>query len=192
MDTKQFIDVVKAYKDKQYIEIEMRIGRVKSNMFETDLGKEIYDRLKKRLYKYDGWEAANTTSDDVYYWDDIRSVYSPDGNVITCKKHKIMKRDVRGFPLDVRFAVSQEIPATQPSEDAKRHVSRRRISFVRKNLSIDLTEVIQDPTSSDDIDAEDEKITYQCELEIINPKIFKNDAEIENLLYKINDVMAIV
>lgn len=188
MDTKQFIDVVKAYQNKQYIEIEMRFGHMKQGTFETDLGNEMFERIKRRLYKYEGWESVKTTSDDVYYWDDIRSVYSPDGNVITCKKHKIMKRDVRGFPLDVRFAVAQEIPATQPNEDAKRHVSRRRISFIRKNLSIDLTEVIEDP---DDIDSENEKIVYQCELEIIDPMLFRNDAEIENLLYKINDVMAI-
>lgn len=188
MDTKQFIDIVKAYKDKQYIEIEMRLGRVKQGTFETDLGKDMFERIKRRLYRYEGWESVNSTSDDVYYWDDTRSVYSPDGSVVSCKKHKIMKRDVRGFPLDVRFVVSQEVPATQPNEDAKRHTCRRRVSFIRKNLSIDLTEVIEDP---DDIDSEEEKIAYQCELEIIDPTLFRNDAEIENLLYKINDVMAI-
>ncbi len=189
MDVKPFIEIVKSYKDKQYVEIEMRLGKVSNGKFDTDIGKDAFEQLKRRLSRYGGWEEVKNTSDDVYYWDDIRSVYSPDGTVTTCKKHRIMKRDVRVHPFDVRFSVSQEIPATQPTDDAKRHSCRRRISFVRKNLSIDLTEVISDP---DDIDTEEETITYQCELEILDLAQIKNDAEIENMLYKVNDVLAIV
>jgi hypothetical protein len=188
VDVHPLVSVVNAYRDKQYIEIEMRLGVFKDGRFDTDIGKATFDTLKRRLSRYTQWESVNETADDVYYWDDIRSVYSPDGNVTTCKKHKIMKKDIRVSPMDIRFAVSQEVPATQPSEDAKRHVCRKRTSYVRKNLSIDITEVISDPV---DIDSEEET-TYQCELEIINVSNFKNDAEIENLLYKINDVLAIV
>lgn len=186
MNVKPLIEIVKMYKDKPYIEIETRIGTMTKNKFETDIGKATFESLKRRLSKYTGWECIRETNDDVYYWDDIRGVYSPDGSVVFCKKHRILKKELG---THARFAVSQEVPVqTQPSEDATRHVCRKRTSFVRKNLSIDLTEVINDP---DDIDCEDEKVSYQCELEIINPSLLKTDAEIENALYKVNDVLAI-
>lgn len=181
------VGLVNTYKDKQYVEIETRIGKFENGKFNTDLGKTTFETLKRRLSRYTGWEAVRETTDDVYYWDDIRGVYSPDGTVTFCKKHRVVKKDLNKF---VRFAVSQEVPVfTQPEEDATRHVCRRRISFVRKNLSIDLTEVVNDP---DDIDCEDETVSYQCELEIIDPKKLSNDAEIENALYKVNDVLALI
>jgi hypothetical protein len=80
------------------------------------------------------------------------------------------------------------MPAVQPDDDAKRSVTRKRTSFIRKNLSIDLTEVHGSP---EDIDSE-ETVSYQLEMEIVNAAIMSTDDEIYNILYKINDIMKIL
>lgn len=186
---RDLVDVVNGYKDKQYIEIEMRLGRIGTGGFETDIGKPMFDTLVRRLRRYTGWERVDTREDEVYYWDNgVRCVYNEESTVV-CRKHKIMKRDVHTTkPFDYRFSISQEVPVDQPDDDAKRSVSRKRISFVRKNLTIDMTEVYTAPT---DIDSESGTTVYQCELEIINPKLLTSNDEIYNILYKINDVLAI-
>ena len=65
---------------------------------------------------------------------------------------------------------------------------KKRISFIRKNLSIDMTVVTGDPT---DLDCEDES-QYQIELEIIDPTKVKDDIELYNIIYKIFDILKII
>jgi len=90
-------------------------------------------------------------------------------------------------PLDVRFCIAREIPTTGEYEmDRKR--SKTRHSFVRKNLSIDMTVVTGDPS---DMDCEEEA-RYEIELEIIDPKNVKDRNELFNLVQKVFDVLKIV
>ncbi len=185
MDVNEYI---KGYKDKQYIEIEFRFGKSTLDGFDTNVGKDMFEKIKRRLHKYKGWEEIKNTEDEVYYWSDgTRCVYNEDTS-ITCKKHKIFKKDFNlKQPLDVRFAVSQEIPTEQPEDDATKSVTRKRTSFIRKNVSIDLTEVTGPPK---DIDNEEET-TYHVELEIIDPSAILKDYIIENIVYKVHDLLAI-
>lgn len=185
MDVQEYI---KNYRDKQNIEIEFRLGKTTPDGFDTNVGKDMFEKVKRRLSRYTGWEDVKTTEDEVYYWDDgTRCVYN-DESSISCKKNKIFKKDFKlNKPLDVRFSVSQEIPTDQPDECAKRSVTRKRISFIRKNVSIDLTEVTGPP---EDIDNEDD-ISYQIEIEFIDSKKLEKDHIIENSVHKVYDVLAI-
>ena len=56
--------------------------------------------------------------------------------------------------------------------------TKRRMSFIRKNLSIDMTVVEGDV---EDLDTEDPN-SYQVELEIIDPSLVKDDNELFNIL----------
>jgi hypothetical protein len=188
-DIEKMMEYVKQYKGTKYIEIEIRFGKLNRDIFDTNVGKQNFEKVKRRLLKYKGWESVTLSEDEVYYWDGIRCIYKEsDGSQIVQRKHKIFKNDFKSFPSDFRIAFSQEIPATQPDEDAKRSVTRKRTSFIRKNLSIDLTEVHGSP---EDIDTE-ETISYQIEMEIIDASKLDNDNDIYNILYKINDLMKIL
>ncbi len=185
MDVHEYI---KNYKDKQYIEIEFRLGKINLDGFDTNVGKDMFEKIKRRLMKYKGWESINNTEDEVYYWPDgTRCIYNETMST-TNKKHKIFKKDFNlNKPLDVRFSVSQEIPTDQPQEDATKSVTRKRTSFVRKNVTIDLTEVTGPPKDIDD----EEETTYQVEVEIIDPSAILKDYLIENIVYKVHDLLAI-
>ena len=65
--------------------------------------------------------------------------------------------------------------------------TKRRMSFIRKNLSIDMTVVEGDV---EDLDTEDPN-SYQVELEIIDPSLVKDDNELFNILHKVKDVFNI-
>ena len=90
-------------------------------------------------------------------------------------------------PCDVRISVSTEVPCEEFDDEMDGCRSRKRTSFIRKNLTIDMTEVCGDP---DDLDDEEE-IQYQVELEIMDPNLLDTDNKITNLVHKINDVLKI-
>jgi len=87
----------------------------------------------------------------------------------------------------VRFCVAREIPTTGEYEmDRKR--TKTRHSFVRKNLSIDMT-----ISSGDNADMDsEEEASYQIELEIIKPSEVDSVYKFQNILHKIEDLMKLV
>jgi hypothetical protein len=62
---------------------------------------------------------------------------------------------------------------------------KQRHSFVRKNLSIDLTIVTGDP---DDIDNE-ELERYEVELEVLDVKNIRTYEQLYNLIYKVKCIL---
>jgi hypothetical protein len=62
--------------------------------------------------------------------------------------------------------------------------TKSRISFIRKNLSIDLTEI---SGNVQDMDSE-ESCTYQIEFEIIKPQNVEDKDTLFNIIHKIKDV----
>lgn len=185
----EFSEMIQSYKDTQYIEIEFRIGKMNRDIFDTNVGRDTFEKVLRRLNKYTGWESVTVTDDDVYYWDNgIRCVYNDMADsTVAVKKTKVTKKDVAGKSMDVRLGISKEVPVSQPSTDATRHVQRHRTSFVRKNVSIDLTEVHGDTR---DIDNEN-LVTYQIEIEIINPSKLSSIQDIHTVIWKISDVLKI-
>ena len=194
MDTKSITekirDVFEAHKNEEHIEVEIRLGKHNGSLFDTNVGKETFERVLKGLRKYDGWEETKTTSTDVFYDDTngIRITSDEDtGEQVMVQKIKVVKEDFKFEPLDVRFSISREIP-THGSYDMDRKRSKYRHSFVRKNLSIDMTVSSGD---SVDMDSEDAS-SYQIELEIVKPSDVGSYNDLFNILHKVNDLSKLI
>uniref|UniRef100_A0AB38ZMA7 mRNA 5'-phosphatase n=1 Tax=Mantoniella tinhauana virus 1 TaxID=3111543 RepID=A0AB38ZMA7_9VIRU len=179
--------VIDAHKDEGDIEIEFRFGKHNGKLFDTNVGKDVWSRVLKGLKKYDGWERVDESTSEVYYNDssNVRITRNTDtGEQKMIQKISVVKKDFKREPLDVRFCVSREIP-TSGEYDMDRVRTKTRYSFVRKNLSIDMTISTGDNL---DRDSEDEA-SYQIELEIINPTKIEN---LKNILQKITDVSKLI
>ena len=194
MDTKSITEKVKdlfeLHKNEEHIEVEIRLGKHNGSLFDTNVGKETFERVLKGLKKYNGWESVKTTTTDVYYDDTNGIRISSDENTgeqVMVQKINVVKQDFKFEPLDVRFSISREIP-TFGQYDMDRKRSKLRHSFVRKNLSIDMTISTGD---SADMDSEDAS-SYQIELEINKPGDVTSHDQLFNILHKINDVSKLI
>jgi hypothetical protein len=194
MDIKTITEKVKgvfdAHKDEEHVEVEIRLGKHNGALFDTNVGREIFERVLKGLKKYDGWETTKTTTTEVYYDDTNGIRISSDedtGEQSMVQKINVVKEDFKCEPLDVRFSISREIP-THGSYEMDRKRSKFRHSFVRKNLSIDMTVSSGDTV---DMDSEDAS-SYQVELEIVKPGDVKSYNELFNILYKIHDLSKLI
>tara|TARA_B110000858_G_scaffold88058_1_gene101676 strand:+ start:1069 stop:1653 length:585 start_codon:yes stop_codon:yes gene_type:complete len=193
MNIQSIFDKVKplfdTLKGEENIEVEMRLGKHNGSLFDTNVGKDTWEKVLKGLRKYKGWESTKSTVADVYYNDanSIRITTDEDsGEQTMVQKINVVKEDFKCEPLDVRFSISREIPSFGQYEmDRKR--TKTRHSFVRKNVSIDMTISSGDNV---DMDSEDEA-SYQIELEISNPQDVKNDNEFYNIIHKISDLVKI-
>ena len=181
--------LVEANKSKKHVELEMRLGKMNGNIFDTNVGEEIFSKVLRALKKYQRWESVKESETTVYYKDKTRMTIDEQSDEVTCvtkEKVSTVDHNLPGKPLDVRFAVSLEKPTTQNENEVMDHVRhKKRISFLRKNLSIDMTVVTGDP---DDLDDESEA-SYEIELEIVNPKKVTDDDTLYNILYKVECVM---
>ncbi len=175
-------------------EVELRLGKFNGKLFDTNIGKDTFDKVYRALVKYQGWEKIYTTQEEVFYRDrdNIRmSIDETTGDQKIIQKTSIHKEDfkrIKGVPYDVRIAFSKEVPMEiDDFSDMDRKRTKHRQSFVRKNLSIDLT-----MSSGDNIDLDAEDITdYQIELEIINPSDVKSKNDLLNILHKVNDLFKV-
>jgi|TARA_B110000858_G_scaffold177457_1_gene212437 hypothetical protein len=194
MDTKSITekikDVFEAHKNEEHIEVEIRLGKHNGSLFDTNVGKETFDRVMKGLKKYNGWESTKTTTTDVFYNDTNGIRISSDedtGEQVMIQKIKVVKEDFKSEPLDVRFSISREIP-THGSYDMDRKRSKLRHSFIRKNLSIDMT-----VSSGDSIDMDSEDASsYQIELEIVKPSDVGSYDDLFNILHKVSDLSKLI
>lgn len=188
------LPLIETHKNTPHVEFEFRLGRHNGTYFETNVGRETYDRVLAGLRKYNGWEHVSETQSDVYYNDEerVRITADADGNQVSVQKTKIDSLDFSTpeAPLDCRFAVAVETPRYDGPWPMDRKVSKHRHSFLRKNLSIDVT-CACDQTGGD-VDAED-PYTYQIELEIARPGDLSGcPDELFNIVYKINDVLKLL
>ena len=178
--------------NEQNIEFEMRLGKINVGKFDTNVGEDNFNKILKGLRKYNEWEDIVETTTSVYYKENARTSIDEetDESISVFKKNVVKKNfNIENKPYDVRFSVSKEIPIEVENGDTCDSVRcKKRISFIRKNLSIDMTVVTGDPV---DFDCEDEA-EYQVELEIIDPTKVKNSDELYNIIYKIFDVLKII
>ena len=187
----KLLPVLEAHKEEEHIEIEMRLGKHNGSFFDTNVGKDTFERVLEGLRKYDGWEKTETTNSDVYYCDanSIRLSVNQDSgdNGVMVQKINVLKEDFTGTPLDMRFSVSREIP-TWGEHEMDRVRTKMRHSFVRKNLSIDMT-----ISSGDKVDMDSEEpCSYQIEFEIIKPQDVTSRDEFFNIIHKVNDLSKLI
>jgi len=188
--TEKLLPVFESHKDEENIEVEIRLGKHNGSLFDTNVGKETFERVLDGLKKYNGWENIKTTTSENYYNDanSIRiSVNEDTGEQTMIQKINVVKEDFTGEPLDMRFSVSREIP-TWGEYPMDRKRTKTRYSFLRKNLSIDMT-----ISSGDNVDMDsEEECSYQVELEIVKPQNVGTRDEFFNILHKVNDLSKLI
>ena len=195
MDVEKLCDkiwpIVWKYKNVSHVEMEMRLGKFNGKMFDTNVGKATFDRMLIGLKNYTEWEQVRTIKSEVFYRqsDGVRITVDETTNEETIvRKERVKNEDfkkLKDAPYDVRFSVSSETPLTRDQNwELDKKKTKDRMSFIRKNLSIDMTVCVGD---SHDIDSED-TVSYQIELEIIDPSIIQTREEMFNIIHKIKDV----
>jgi hypothetical protein len=183
----EFAHHIKTYRGKKNIEIEFRLGKVNLDTFDTNVGKSNFDKIMNGLRAYTQWESVKVMEDEIFYWPNgVRCIY--DGNESTYqKKVKILTKNkvLSSKSLDVRLSIAQENPVSCQNQDATRSVMRKRTSFLRKNVRIDMTTVTG---QSRDKDCED-LVQYQVELEVTDAS---SDQLIFSAVHKILNVLELL
>jgi len=87
-----------ANKDDPSIEVEMRLGKFNGSMFDTNVGKEVFERLLHGLEQYDGWQDVKTSSSEVFYRerDSVRMTIDDEtGDQTIIQKRSMFKEDIK-------------------------------------------------------------------------------------------------
>ena len=187
--------LVLKHKNEPHIELEMRLGKFNGKMFDTNVGKLTFDKVMAGLQKYMGGGKIIGTEHEVFYNESsgVRiSIDEATGTEVIVRKERVKIEDFKKMkktPYDVRFSISKEIPLPVDTDrDMDKKKTKKRISFIRKNLSIDMTICISD---SCDMDSEDPMV-YQIEFEIIDPTRIESRDEMFNIIHKISDVFKLL
>jgi len=185
--------VIESHKTKDNVEIEIRFGRRAGSKFDTNVGEGTFKKVLAALNKYEGWETKHHMNATVYYFDGGKRLTvdeATDEQVGQVKTRvKVDDVELSSQPLDVRLGISSEIPWEYDGEETStEQKTKERWSFVRKNLSIDMSIIKGNPDDKDS----DEDTTYQIEMEIIKPSEIQNKIELYNMLYKVFDVLKCV
>ena len=182
--------VFETLRDTSHLEVEVRLGRHNGKFFDTNIGKDTFDIILSALETYDGWEETGEENTEVFSKGDIRMIINEDHDSQEVhRKIKFNKIDLhlKDRPLDARVSFAQEVPIVDFDTDTEMDCVRvrHRKMFVRKNLRIDCTTVQGGDVDPDSEDA----MTYQVEMEIVDPKMVSNDNELFNILYKLQDIL---
>lgn len=198
MDVRTLFESIKPlfeqHKNDEHVEFEFRLGKFNCGTFDTDVGKQRFELVLDGLRQYAGWERIVSINEEVFYResDNLRiSIDSTTGDEKIVKKERVHNEDfdkLRGAPYDVRFGISKETPIEDYEGEMDKKKNKYRLSFIRKNLSIDMTIINGDV---EDMDTEDPN-RYQIEFEIIDPKLVTDDNTLFNIVHKIKDVFNIL
>ena len=175
--------LIQKYSDIPNMEIEIRLGRRSGKGFNTNVGEVSFFKAMKSLNKFKEWWSTSHTSSMVYYCDGSKriTVNQETGEHSRITKKRVLVDDfLLDGPFDVRRGISAEQPFECDDGDdvITRQATRERWSYVRKNLSIDLT-IVKGPN---------EDKVYQIEMEIIDrTKISKG--ELFNVINKVFDLL---
>jgi len=185
--------LIETHKASENTEIEIRFGRRSGTKFDTNVGQPTFKKVLQALTRYEGWESTDHSEVTVYYFEGGKrlSVNEQTEEQKGEIKTRVTVDDFQlpNEPLDVRLGVSTEVPFEYDGEETStEQKTKERWSFVRKNLSIDMTIITGNP---DDKDSDEDK-TYQIEMEIIDPSQIQNKIELFNLLYKVFDIMKLL
>lgn len=185
--------LIRQHAKRPNTEIEFRFGRPSGKGFDTNVGPAVFDKVSRALHKYDGWESTKHTNATVYYFEGNKRLAvdeETDEQVGHIKKRVLVDDfSMESAPFDVRLGVSTEEPFEYDGDETStKQTTKERWSFVRKNLSIDMTIVKGTPDDKDS----DEDTTHQIEMEIIDPSQISDDDNLFKLLHKIFDLMKCV
>lgn len=181
--------VIRRHASSDHVEIEIRLGRKTPTKFDTNIGREAFQKILSGLSTYQGWESTSQKTYSVYYGSGNKRITVDEATdeSVAVIKSRVTVTDfaLDDSPFDVRLGISTEVPYEQDDEEMASVKEKRRWSFVRKNLSIDLSQIKGDPEDPDS----DEDTTWHVELEIVNPKEIGGDDKLFALLYKIFNIL---
>jgi len=188
-------DQIENHKNDEHVEIEMRLGKFNGKMFDTNVGKDNFDKVMTGLQKYNQWDQVVLSDQEVFYRERDNTRITVDDNTgdeTIIKKERVKNEDfkrLKNSPYDLRISISKELPIQDLQDrEMDKKKTKTRVSFIRKNLSIDMTKCTGD---MHDMDAED-PVTYQIELEIVDPTRVQTKDELFNILHKVKDVISIL
>jgi hypothetical protein len=115
MDIKSIYDKVKptfkSMSGEEHIEVELRLGKHNGTLFDTNMGKETWDRVLKGLKKYKGWESMKSSVADVFYNDanNIRITSDEEsGEQTMVQKINVVKEDFKCDPGKFQHMVNMK------------------------------------------------------------------------------------
>lgn len=189
---KKWAPIIKTHATKPNTEIEFRFGRPSGKGFDTNVGREAFENARRALEKFPEWDSTKHSKASVYYFEGSKRLVVDDetDEQVGQIKKKVSTDDfaIDDAPFNVRLGISTEEPFEYNGEIASEEKTRERWSFVRKNLSIDLSVVTGTP---DDKDMDDDTV-YQIEMEIVDTSKIESDVVLFNLIHKIFDVLKCV
>lgn len=184
--------LIRRHASSDHVEIEIRFGRKTPNKFDTNVGHEAFFKIIKALDTYQGWESKSEKTYSVYYGSGNKRITvdeSTDESVAVIKTRvAVSDFPLDGSPFDVRLGISTEVPYEPDDEEMASVKEKTRWSFVRKNLSIDLSKIKGDPEDPDS----DEDTTWHVELEIIDPKAIGSRDSLFAIIYKVFSILECV
>lgn len=187
--------ILDKFKNEEHVEMEFRLGKYNGTFFDTNIGEKMYITILKGLNKYNGWDRIVQSETEVFFRekDNLRITIDETTNEETIiKKERVHVEDfkqIEGTPFDIRFSVSKEIPMEHDYDsemDGKK--TKTRTSYIRKNVSIDVTSI---SGNTQDMDSED-PFTYQIEFEIMKPQNVEDKDTLFNIIHKIKDLFNIL
>ena len=161
--------LIKQYKKKENIEIEIRLGQIQFNSFKPGLAsKDFYDKIKSILDESDCWDKKiNNKSEELCVNGIKRMTLFNNKKILkhqSIKKEKIKNVNIKfnGTPYDIRLSVAKEIPVEDKIKNGTGILRKKnRMSYYYKDYRIDLTEVEQ-------IENSVSNLNYELEVEFIN------------------------
>jgi hypothetical protein len=181
--------LIRKHAPTEHVEIEIRLGRKTPKKFDTNVGRETFQKLLRALSKYEGWESKTEKTYSVYYGSSNKRITvdeaTDEATAVIKSRVAVSDFDLPNCPFDVRLGVSREVPYEQDDEEMASVKEKHRWSFVRKNLSIDLSQIKGDPEDPDS----DEDTTWHVELEIMNPRTIGDRDQLFAILYKIFNLL---
>ena len=165
-------ELIEKYKNKNDIEIELRIGRIDETSFISGLNsKDFFNKIKENLDTCKDWSKTDIVYSEEIIYHKFKQINILDKNDIILNtifqnKNKIENNDLffENTPYDIRIAIASENIINKPKinkeeEKCKRH--KKRYKYYYKDFIIDLTEVSQIINTV-------EKVIYELEVELVN------------------------
>jgi hypothetical protein len=181
-------DYVNKYKDEQHLEIELRLGYLENNQFNTNVGHDFFDKIQTTLVNSEVWSKIDHTVTTDYFYNSRR--LTVDGKESVCvKKVKLEQFDfnIENSGFDLRVSFSNEFPSKRFAIDRAEYKRiKERTTFRWKDIKFDLTKVTVENNTI-------KNINYEIEIEPIkyDPKKMTSHYFIHDCLLKIKDIVNI-
>lgn len=167
------------------LEIEFRIGIYDQDRqtFETNIGKENFEKISEQLNSSDIWSEVLTKNTVDYFLNGRRLSIAGDEK-ICIKKNKLEVHDfvISGSKFDLRVSVSRELKTNKFQQEKANYIRvKDRTSYVHDIWSYDLTTIRSKDSN--------EPISYEFELEVLNFKDTTIHYLMHDGLIKIMDII---